>query len=75
MQRNGSKMQNEYVITAVDIHLELSSWAWSPNKDDTSWPMISYVLVEITTSLLSILLATSNFLGVINQYEIIYQIT
>ena len=68
-------MQNEYVITAVDIHLELSSWAWSPNKDDTSWPVISYVLVENATSLLSTPLAISNFLGVINQYEIIYLIT
>ena len=68
-------MQNEYVITVMDIHLELSSWARSPNKDDTSRPMISYVLAEIATSLLSTPLATSNFLGVINQYEIIYQIT
>ncbi len=68
-------MQNEYVITVVDIHLELSFWAWSPNKDDTSRPVISYVLVEIATSLLSTLLAMSNFLGVINQYEIIYLIT
>ena len=65
-------MQNEYVITVVDIHLELSSWAWSSNKDDTSRLMISYVLVEITTSLLSTPLAISNFLGVINQYKIIY---
>ena len=68
-------MQNEYVITSVDIHLELSSWAWSPNKDDTSQPMISYVLVKIATSLLSTSLAIENFLGVINQYEIIYLIT
>ena len=68
-------MQNEYVITVVDIHLELSSWAWSPNKDVTSRPMISYVLVEIATSLLTTPLAISNFLEVINQYEIIYLIT
>ena len=68
-------MQNEYVITAVDIHLELSSWAWSPNKDDTSRPMISYVSVEIATSMLSTPQAISNFLGIINQYEIIYLIT
>jgi hypothetical protein len=68
-------MQNEDVITTVDIHLELSSWAWSPNKDDTSWLVISYVLVEIGTSLLPIPLAISNFVGVINQYEIIYLIT
>ena len=58
-------MQNEDVITTVDIHLEFSSWAWSPNKDDTSWPVISYVLVEIRTSLLPIPLAISNFVGVI----------
>ena len=36
-------MQNEYVIIAVDIHLELPSGSWLPNKDDTSRPMISYV--------------------------------
>ena len=59
-------MQNEYVITAVDIYLELSSLAWLPNKDDTSRPMISYILVEIATLLLSTPLAFSNFLGVIN---------
>ena len=68
-------MQNEYVITAVDIHLELSSWAWSPNNDDTSRPVISYVLVEIATSLLSTSLGLENFKRVINQYEIILIIT
>ena len=68
-------MKNQYVITTVNIHLELSFWAWSPNKDDTSRPMISYVLVKIATSLLSTPLAILNFLGVINQYEIIYLIT
>ena len=68
-------MQNEYVITAVDIHLELPSGSWSPNKDDTFRSMISYVSVEIATSSLSTPLAISNFLGVVNQYEIIYLIT
>ena len=68
-------MQNEYVITAIDIHLELHSGSWSSNKNDTFQPMISYVLTEIATSSLSTLLAISNFLGVENQYEIIYLIT
>ena len=68
-------MQNEYVITAVDIHLELSSWAWSPNNDETSRPVISYVSVEIATSLLSTPLNLENFKRVINQYEVIYLIT
>ena len=68
-------MQNEDVITAMDIHLELSFWAWSPNKDDISRPMISYVLVKIATSLLSTPLAIEIFLGVINQYEVILIIT
>jgi hypothetical protein len=68
-------MQNEYVITAVDIHLELSSWAWSPNNDETSWPVISYVSVEIATSLVSTPLDLENFKHVINQYEVIYLIT
>ena len=68
-------MQNEYVITAVDIHLELSSWAWSPNNDETSRPVISYVSVEIATSLLSTPLGLENFKRVINQYEVIYLIT
>ena len=68
-------MQNEYVITAVDIHLELSSWAWSPNNDETARLVISYVSVEIATSLLSTLLGLENFKRVIKQYEVIYLIT
>ena len=59
-------MQNEYVITAVDIHLEPSSLAWSPNNDDTSRPVSSYVSVEIATSLLSTSLGLENFKRVIN---------
>ena len=68
-------MQNEYVITAVDIHLEPSSWAWSPNNDDTSRPVSSCVLVEIAISLLSTSLGLENFKRVINQFEVILIIT
>ena len=68
-------MQNEYVITVVDIHLEPSSWVWSPNNDDTSRPVSSYVSVEIVTSLLSTPLGLENFKRVINQYEVILIIT
>ena len=68
-------MQNEYVITAVDIHLELSSWAWLPNKEDTSRPVISYVSVKIAISSVSTPLGLENFKRVINQYEVIYLTT